>query len=56
MPFTPQAGKKQHALSAGQTLETTAHYENIISSTSEQIMEVFLPESSTESCTPCPGL
>ncbi len=31
--------KKQHTLSAGQASESTAHYENIISS--EQIMEVL---------------
>lgn len=41
MPFTPMAGKKeQHTLSAGQASESTAHNENIIS-TSEKIMEVL---------------
>ena len=40
MPFSPLAGKKQHTLSTGQASDSTAHYENIIS-TREQIREVL---------------
>lgn len=56
-PSLFRLAKKQHTLSAaGQASESTAHYENIIS-TSEQIIKVLYKVShqhQTGSCTRCP--